>query len=132
VRRLLAAIVSALVAAGCVSADESAPRNGELVGRVALAPACPGPAQPDRPCPPQPIQASVDVYPADADQASAAPARSVSTDASGRFRIALPPGKYQLVPRIAAAGAASGKTANATVGAGAATEVQLIIDTGMR
>jgi hypothetical protein len=96
-----------------------------------MAPMCPGPAQPTRVCPPEPLQAQVDVYPVDANPASERPAKSVRTDADGRFRISLATGQYQLVPRTAG-GASSGNPVIVNLNEGDTMDVTLIVNTGMR
>ena len=77
-------------------------------------------------CSPQPLATTVDV-----NGAAGAPGRSVATDGSGRFRIELAPGRYQLAARpVDPIG--SSQPAYVTVTEGLVTEVTLTVDSGIR
>ncbi len=107
------------------------PTDGVVRGQVLMGPVCPGPRIVDRnDCAPRPAAASVNVYAAGGG-AGAAPAKRVRTDAQGRFQVTLAPGQYRLVPE-AVSGTATGKPREITIGPGSATDIQLLLDTGLR
>lgn len=64
-----------------------------ITGQVTIGPACPV-VRIDSPCPDRPYQTTLTVTGSFGDQVIA----KIETDASGRFRLALPPGDYRLVP----------------------------------
>jgi hypothetical protein len=82
----------------------------------------------DEPCPDQPVQANVDVLNVDCTHKITA----FTTDADGRFRVALPPGEYCLLPRPGAGGFPFGKPQNVIVEENAYTAVIISLDTGIR
>lgn len=118
---------------GNASPDTAA--TGIARGSVVMKPACPGPAQIGRPeCAARPIQTIVRVFavsPSGGATEQASALITVATDAHGQFRIALPPGSYRLVPAVAE-GIARAKPADIAVTAGSTTNVELLIDSGMR
>jgi len=100
-RVLLLAICFA--AAGLVPAACGAPAatgDSGIEGQVTIGPMCPV-ERVDQPCPDKPFQAEVTVE-------SAANGREMlrfTSGADGRFRVALAPGTYRLVPRSPQGGA---------------------------
>lgn len=69
------------------------PSPSGIEGQTLMGPACPGPVQIDTPCPDTPIQATVTVLNARAEQVA-----QVESDAQGYFTIHLTPGTYTLQP----------------------------------
>jgi hypothetical protein len=65
-----------------------------IMGQVTIGPACPV-MQVDSPCPDRPFQAVLTVT----DPLGEKTIATLRTDASGYFRLALPPGDYRLVPQ---------------------------------
>ena len=59
-------------------------------GRVTAGPTCPV-ERPDQPCPPSPVAGRVEAI-----DAAGHTAGNATTDADGRYAIALPPGAYTL------------------------------------
>lgn len=108
--------------------------TGVVRGAVFLAPACPGPAQIDRPeCAKRPVQTSVRVFAITSRNGSAVngPLTTVATDARGQFRITLRAGTYRLVP-VTSPGISRGKPSDIRVTAGSTVDVEILIDSGMR
>jgi hypothetical protein len=64
-----------------------------IEGVVLLSPTCPGPERPDRPCPETPYQGSLVIKRVSGEKEIA----RTETDKNGRFRVALPPGRYVIV-----------------------------------
>jgi hypothetical protein len=94
-------------------------------GYVTAGPTCPV-ERPGLLCPPRPLAATVQAQDRSGRQVAA-----TSTDGSGRYRLALPPGSYTLtastgraLPRCPPVGV--------TVGTGAPTRVDVDCDTGIR
>jgi hypothetical protein len=86
--RLRPTMVLLLIGAGCASAATIAPSSG-IEGLTIVDSGCP-PAHGATPCPDRPLPARLTVTRAQSGH-TVAEARS---DAAGRFRIALPPGRY--------------------------------------
>ena len=108
------------------SMRETGPAASGIEGRVAIGPACPGPALAESPCPDRPYQATILVL----DQNKEVVTRFQS-GADGHFRIPLPPGSYFLRP--ASSGALSRTVEQAvTVKPGTFTEVTFTFDSGIR
>jgi len=122
--KLLAALVCGICGAGMASA-------GEIQGTVVVT-GCPGPARLGKPCATErPVQVPVVAFAIrDNGSPSGRPVATASSDASGRFQLKLPPGRYQLVPRPSNPGQ-SAKPSEVTVGEGTIT-VTLRVDSGMR
>ena len=98
-----------------------------IQGQALMGPTCPV-VRIDEPCPDQPVQVTVDVLNADCTHKITA----FTTDADGRFRIALQPGEYCLVPQPGAGGFPFGKPQNVVVEENAYTGVIISLDTGIR
>jgi len=98
-----------------------------IQGQALMGPMCPV-VRIDEPCPDQPVQANVDVLNVDCTQKIS----DFTTDADGRFRVALPPGEYCLLPRPGAGGFPFGKPQNVVVEENAYTAVIISLDTGIR
>lgn len=103
--------------------------DGTLVGQVLLGPTCPVERIPPFPgCEPRPYATMIAIF---AGGDTSAPYRTIVTDASGTFAVALPAGAYLIQPQ-------SGSplprcaSANVTVEAGATATTTLSCDTGIR
>jgi hypothetical protein len=72
--------------------NPAVPESG-IMGRVTIGPACPV-VRVESPCPDRPYQTTLTVTDPLGEQVIA----KIETDASGKFRLALPPGDYRLVP----------------------------------
>jgi hypothetical protein len=95
-----------------------------VVGRVTAGPTCPV-ERPDKPCPPRPVSAEIDVH----DRNGRTVAKTNSS-ADGRYRVGVTPGKYTLVvvtdtfPRC--------PETSVSVKAGVFARVDISCDTGIR
>lgn len=89
------ALMSACSAHLLPAAPTTTPTESDsgIMGQVTIGPACPV-MRIESPCPDRPYQATLTVTDPLGDQVIA----KIETDASGRFRLALPPGDYRLVP----------------------------------
>jgi hypothetical protein len=104
--------------------------SGRVRGVIVAAPACPGPARPGQ-CAPRPTAGKIQVF-ANAAGSGAGDGKTlktIATDSHGRFDIRLVPGTYRLVPLSANR---PGKPHRVTVAAGSISNVELVVDTGMR
>ncbi len=102
------------------------PSSG-IEGQVSEGPMCPGPvAVGENTCPDRPYQATISIL-----DVNNKPVTQFQTDASGSFKLVLPPGTYTLHPE-------SDKTLpyaadqSVIVNAGEFTTVTIVYDTGMR
>ncbi|MFZ1707381.1 MAG: carboxypeptidase-like regulatory domain-containing protein [Anaerolineae bacterium] len=102
------------------------PGDSGIEGLVTISPTCGGPVRPGQDCT-APYQASITVL----DQADRVVSQ-VSSDAEGRFRLALPPGNYTLRPEKPAKGIARAADVSVTVVAGQVTTVEITYDSGLR
>jgi len=106
-----------------------------IEGVVLAGPTCPV-ERIDSPCPDRPVSIPIAVYYFRAAQAS--PLAVVVSDDAGRFRVALPPGRYVLAGAPCAPGAGCaplprlGASPPVDVRPGGYTEVTLTADTGIR
>ena len=108
-------------------AEDVSPTTG-LEGRTMIAAPCPGPVVDDKPCPDRPLSASFEVL----DSQNKVVARFQS-DAEGRFRIALQPGPYSIIPDATAPlFNPRSQVKQVTVKTDAMTEITLRFDSGMR
>ncbi len=99
-----------------------------LEGQVLRGPVCPGPERLNSPCPDQPFSATFLAL--DGQENKVALFR---TDEQGRFRVALPPGRYAIVPEESAPiMRPGGQRKEVTVAEGEFTQVTLVFDTGIR
>jgi hypothetical protein len=69
------------------------PTDSGIEGLVTIGPICPV-LREDTPCPDEPFQATIVVEDRDGDEVT-----RVDSDESGRFRVNLAPGRYNLVPQ---------------------------------
>jgi len=116
--RLLIAAAFLLGACGGVAGPDAGIRGTILAG-----PACPGPARLDSACPDRPVRMTVEVV------QGTTVAATFTTDADGRFSVAVPPGSYTLRSK---AGLPALRSSSVTVDAGTYTDVMLRADTGLR
>ena len=107
--------------------EDTAPGASGIQGQALMGPMCPV-VSIDEPCPDQPVQATVDVLNVDCTRRIA----SFTTDADGRFRVALQPGEYCLLPQQGTSGFPFGKPQNVGVQENAFTAVIISLDTGIR
>jgi hypothetical protein len=122
-------LAAGLVAAGCGAGSPSraapAPRGSGVYGYVTAGPTCPV-ERPGQPCPPRPLVVTVQARDPSGRQVGAA-----TSDAAGRYLIALPPGRYTLT----AAGSSPlprCPPTMVTIDADAATRADINCDTGIR
>lgn len=116
--RLLIAAAFLLGACGVVAGPDSGIRGTILAG-----PACPGPARVDSACPDRPVRMTVEVV------QGPTVTTTFTTDADGRFSVAVPPGTYALRSK---AGLPALRSQSVTVSEGAYADVLLHADTGIR
>jgi hypothetical protein len=121
-----AVIAFAALALAVGSPSASTPTSG-VAGRVLEGPTCPVERPGDPACAPRPVAAIVDVT-----TTLGRRLRSVPTDRSGRFRIALAPGVYVLTPSAGTRPFPIGKPSRVRVVAHRVTQVVLRMDTGIR
>jgi hypothetical protein len=107
--------------------EDTTPGASGIQGQALMGPMCPV-VSIDEPCPDQPVQATVDVLSVDCTRKIT----SFTTDADGRFRVALPPGEYCLLPQSRTSGFPFGKPQNVGVQESAFTAVIISLDTGIR
>jgi hypothetical protein len=102
-----------------------APPGTGAYGYVTAGPTCPV-ERPGQPCPPRALVVTVQ-----AEDRSGRAVAAASSDGSGRYRLALPPGSYTL---IAETGSALPRCppVPVTVGSGAPTRTDISCDTGIR
>ena len=119
------AVLTLLLVAGCGSSAPAATPQGTVAGRVLSAPSCPV-EQVGNPCPPRPVpDATVVVRRAGRVIASA------HTDADGRFRITVAPGRCT-VRATNAGGYQSTASRVIVVRANEVVFVRLVVDSGIR
>jgi hypothetical protein len=124
--RLVAALWLAVLA-GCASVGPSpadTPSAYAVTGIVRVSPACPGPVRLDSPCPDRPLGGATVTA-----SRNARTIASTITDASGHYRLDLPPGRYDIVA-INVGGYAS--RATRTIDVPPSAVVDLTVDSGMR
>ncbi len=127
-RRLLLALLLALLLVGCARGDQpgSGPL-GTIRGTVLLSPTCPV-EQVSSPCPPRPLP-GVPVRVVDANghvQASAV------SDDDGRFEIEVGPGSYTLAATIEKDAARSVMPTPVEVVSGEVVRADVLVDSGIR
>jgi Carboxypeptidase regulatory-like domain len=120
-KRLTLAAILLLV--GCARAGGAA--DSGIEGRVLLGPQCPVVTE-ESPCPDRPVSAEVVAMRLE-DRATF----SIQSGSDGTFRLALPPGDYQ-VQALVTAGAMFAKPSNVTVPPGEFVSVDVLLDTGIR
>ena len=120
-------IIVGLGVAACADGDESL--DSGIEGQALAGPQCPA-FQPASPCPPLPIEVSIDVL----ELESGERVTGFSTDADGRFRVDLAPGEYRLSPLQPSEDNPFpvGEPQNVTVVEGEFSEIVILYDTGIR
>lgn len=116
---------STTATAPVASATQAPAGESGIDGTVTIGPTCPV-QRVESPCPDRPYEASITVL--DAAGRQVAETRS---NANGRFRLALPPGAYTLVPQ-ATGTPPTAQEQTVTVVAGGFTAVQIAYDSGIR
>ena len=123
---LLALSLLAL-AATCGDDGVPPPADSGIEGTVTIGPMCPV-VQEGTECPDQPFEATITVLDEGGDEVT-----EVTSGEDGRFRVALPPGRYTLVPQSPNAGAPPQAGEQAVeVRDGAYTQVAVQYDSGIR
>jgi hypothetical protein len=97
-------------------------------GSVTAGPTCPVERPGDPSCVPRPVAGAVLVV----RSAAGAEVARFTTDASGLYRIALPPGDYSIEPQPVTGLMGTARPATFTVAAGALTSLAIAYDTGIR
>jgi hypothetical protein len=120
------AVIGLTALALTVTGPAASPTSG-VAGRVLAGPTCPVERPGDPACAPRPVAATIDVA-----STLGRHLRSVATDRSGRFRIALGPGVYVLTPSAGTRPFPIGKPSRVRVVADHMTQVVLHMDTGIR
>jgi hypothetical protein len=115
--------VAILLLASCARAGGAT--DSGIEGRVLLGPQCPVVSQAS-PCPDKPVSAEVVAMRLEDREVF-----SVRSGPDGRFRLALPPGTYE-VQALVTAGAMFAKPVNVTVSSGGFVRVDVLLDTGIR
>ena len=127
-RSVVLGLVPIGVSLAACGTSPAAPAPGTLSGVVTIGPACPGPSRADRPCPPKPFEAEIRIVPK-----SGGAAKSIRSDAEGRFRLQLPAGDYRLEPVDGTpAGVPSSPIQEVSIASGKTTEVRIRYESGIR
>jgi hypothetical protein len=113
-------MAAAFLVTACGSAS---PPDSGIRGTILAGPACPGPARADSPCPDRPVRMTIEIL------SGTIAIATVTSDATGRFSVALPPATYTV---RSTGGPPTLKDQTVVVSAGRYAEVQLQADTGMR
>jgi hypothetical protein len=123
--RFRTAIVSLtlLVLAACAGSDPEA--SGAIAGRVTVSPTCPVETEAS-PCPPAPWRGTVRATAGDGST------YETESDATGGYRLALPPGDYVVVAVTDGTGPPTAIPAEVTVTAGPPRDLDLQVDSGIR
>ena len=116
-------VLAILLLVSCARAGGAA--DSGIEGRVLLGPQCPVVTE-SSPCPDKPVAAEVIAMRLEDRETF-----SVRSGSDGRFRLALPPGNYE-VQALVTAGAMFAKPVNVTVTAGHFVHVNVPLDTGIR
>jgi hypothetical protein len=123
VKRIALVVALTLAACGGADAGDGTASSG-IRGRALAGPQCPVEIA-GSPCPDLPWQGTVIAIGASGEE------HAVTTDAEGRFELALEPGTYE-VSIDAASSPPFAKPQTVTVEVGAFTEVTVSVDTGIR
>jgi hypothetical protein len=115
----------ALIAATCDNGSTPKPNSG-IEGTVTIGPMCPV-ERPDSPCPDQPYAATIVINDSGGDEVGRA-----KSGEDGRFRVALAPGSYTLVPQSPASRLPYASEQQVKVRDGAYTHVDIQYDSGIR
>jgi hypothetical protein len=126
-RSVLAAVVVTIVLASCADASGGGPTGEQGIRGVVLAgPQCPVESA-ESPCPDEPVpDVRVEVR-RNGDTVAGA-----TTDADGRFTVALDPGTYDVRAAPGQQGFMSSKPVTVDVRPGVFTGVTVAVDTGIR
>jgi len=129
-------VALALVLAACAEGRDTASTTsslpgpaGEVAGSVLAGPVCPvetdppDPACDDRPVPGATILVTLP---------DGSPVASITSDALGRFTLALPPGSYRFTPQPVEGLMGTAAPADVSVSAGTTTDLVVVYDTGIR
>jgi len=110
----------------CAKTPQVQPNSG-VQGTVTVGPQCPV-VHVESPCPNTPFDGKVQV-----SQSGKGVIADVQVDSGGRYRIALEPGTYEVMPVLAAGGGPPTATPlSVVVRSGAFTRADLTVDTGIR
>jgi hypothetical protein len=124
--RIVALLAAVLVSASaCGSSGPGSAGEATVTGRVLSAPSCPV-ERADSPCPPRPV-ANASVVALRGQETVA----STHTDATGRFRLQVQPGRY-LIRATNVGGLGSTAEKSVLVKAGQTTRLTLTVDSGIR
>jgi hypothetical protein len=121
--RTIATLVLSLVLVACAKGAGGSPSGG-IEGVVTAGPTCPVETL-DSPCPPTPWQGTVRATASDGSTFEA------TTDADGRYRLALPAGSYEVAAVIEGGGPPTASPVPITI-ADAMQTLDLEVDTGIR
>jgi hypothetical protein len=130
----LVALTSTLAACGGgASSTTTTPSDttavGTIEGYVHAGPVCPVETDPPDPaCADRPVEGAVLLI-TDREDVTVA---TVTSDAEGRFTLALPPGAYRLVPQAVEGLLGTAPSEDFTVASGATTTLDVAYDTGIR
>ena len=116
-------VIAMIFLMGCARAGGAG--DSGIEGRVLLGPQCPVVTE-ESPCPDEPVAAEVVAMRLEDHETF-----SVRSGSDGRFRLALPPGDYE-VQALVTAGAMFAKPVNVTVPPGEFVRVEVPLDTGIR
>ena len=130
-KRILAGVLMGMVLAGCAAGGaqvlEPGSGGGEqgVTGQATIGPMCPVMRE-DQPCPDQAYRADIVI-----EDGNGRKVAQFETDSEGRFRVALEPGDYVIVPQPGESIEHAGQQA-VTVGAGQWVDVPISYDSGIR
>jgi hypothetical protein len=125
---LLTATLSGCAATPATPSPATSTPTG-ITGQVVAGPQCPVQrVPPDSRCADRPTEATIQVV----DTATGRTAATVRTTPDGRFRIELPPGRYQVQVLNPSSGMAAKPTPPVIVSGTGMTEVTFTVDTGIR
>ena len=116
------------VPADQLTALAAAATGSGVGGTVTSGPSCPVAKVGDTACDPRPVEGAVLLV----RDSKGTVLQTVTTDASGLYRVALPPGDYTLEPQPVKGVLGTARTAKFTVTAGALTIQAIAYDTGIR
>jgi hypothetical protein len=124
-------LITLLLFAGCASSGAQVlePGSGEgeqgVYGQATIGPMCPAVREGET-CPDKEYQAEIVIEDGNGQRVA-----RFETDAAGRFRVALEPGNYRIVPQPGESIEHAGEQV-VTVGAGQWVEVPISYDSGIR
>ena len=123
----LAVVFGVVALTGCAQKAPGAPTPGGsgivVTGTVTASPGCPGPQRVDSPCPNRPVAGAPVEF-----AANGAIVATTNTDDTGRFRIAVPPGVYEITARNVGYFSRTTQTVSVT----GPMDLSLVVDSGMR